>query len=612
MDDDGGTSDPHTPLTQSVAVTSDAPDRRGRSWKTALVCGIYVALSFAFFRHAWSHPTSTMQVGGDQFNFTWLLQWTPQAIVHLHNPLFTNDLNYPFGVNLLTNAGAVGLGVLFAPVTWLFGPVASFNAVETLSLAASAIGGYFFALRWVRWRPAAFIAGLLYGFSPYEIAQTGHINLTFVVLPPLIFLMVHEIVVRQSWPARRAGIVLALLCVLQFFVSSELLFDTVIVGAVGVIVTVAFGRRLIRDKVTYAWRAIAWAVGTGAVLLSYPIAFSLAGPAHISGMIQLVPQGYRADLFGLVVPDLHQQLAPSHLAQVASHYANSTSENGSYLGLTLVLVLAVGAVVLWRLAVVRVAAITAVAAFILSLGSGLVVNSAPGASISGFPLPGWILAKLPLVDNAIPARFSLFCVLLSALVLAVILQHLRDITVPRQSAVPRWALPAAVSVFALFPLYPAPMGGITSTGIPQYFTSSAVDRVPVGSVAVVYPYPSTNYPSATLWQAETHLRYRQPGTTLLVPAADGHLAYSADVSFNRDTKTAQVLIGLLNGQVPGETTALRTTLLGEFARWHVQTFIALPAGTVNPGQAVAFFSWLFGRAPVVSAGAAFTWYHLAT
>jgi hypothetical protein len=609
MDEESGASGRHG---EHLAPRPSTLDPRHRQWKTVLVCALYVALSFLFFRAAWSHPTTTMQVGGDQFNFAWLLQWTPQAIVHLHNPLYTNGLNYPFGVNLLTNAGVVGLGVLFAPVTWLFGPVASFNAVETLSLAASAIGGYFFALRWVRWRPAAFVAGLLYGFSPYEIGQTGHINLTFVVLPPLIFLMVHEVVVRQSWPARRAGIVLALLCVLQFFVSSELLFDTVIVGAVAVVVTVALGRHLIRDKVTYAGRATAWALGTGAVLLSYPIAFSLAGPGHINGMIQLVPQGYRADLFGLIVPDLHQQLAPSHLAQVASHYANSTSENGSYLGLTLLLVLVVGAIVLRRRAAVLVAAVTAIAAFIFSLGSGLVVNSAPGASISGFPLPGWILAKLPLVDNAIPARFSLFCVLLSGLVLAIILEHLRDAIAPRLPSWPHWAAPAGLAVFALFPLFPAPLGGIMSTGVPQFFTSSTVNRIPVGSVAVVYPYPSTNYPSATLWQAVTHLRYRQPGTTLLVPGADGHLAFSADVSFNRDTATARVLIGLLNGQAPTESPALRHTLLGEFHRWHVQTFIALPAGTANPPQAVAFFGWLFGRPPVVSAGAAFTWYHLST
>jgi hypothetical protein len=551
-----------------------------------------------------------MQVGGDQFNFAWLLQWTPQAIIHGHNPLFTNDLNYPYGVNLISNAAAVGLGVLFAPVTWLFGPVASFNTVETLSLATSAVAGYFFALRWVRWRPAAFVAGLLYGFSPYEIAQTGHINLTFVALPPLIFLVVHEVIVRQSWPARRAGIVLGLLCMVQFFISSELLFDTVLVGAAAVIVSLAIGRRSWRDKLPYAWRGAAWAAGTGAVLLAYPVAFSLAGPAHISGMVQLVPQGYRADLLGPVVPDLHQLIAPPHLSQIAGHYAGNSSENGSYLGLTLLLVLAVGTVALWRLTVVRVASVTGAVAFVLSLGSGLVVNSSPPGHISGFPLPGRVLAHIPLLDNALPVRFSLFSALMAGLLLAVVVDQVRERAGTLRGSPLRLAVPAGVAVVALFPLIPAPLAGVGPIGVPLYFTSTAVQRVPVGSVAVVYPYPSTIVPNGALWQAVTGLRYRQPGTTLLVPGADGHLAYSSDVLFNRDTATARVMVALLQGDTVVQTPGLRRSLLDEFRRWHVQTFIALPAGTPNPGQAIGLFTWLFGRPAVASAGATFTWYHL--
>ena len=139
-----------------------------------------------------------------------------------------------------------------------------------------------------------------------------------------------------------------------------------------------------------------------------------------------------------------------------------------------------------------------------------------------------------------------------------------------------------------------------------------MNRIPVGSVAVIYPFPSTIVPNATLWQAVTHLRFRQPGTTLLVPAADGKIAFSGDVSYNRDTVTARTLISLLNGQTVPQTASLRRALRGEFHQWQVRTFVALPAGTPNPGQAIAFFTWLFGQPPVSSAGAAFTWYNLAT
>jgi hypothetical protein len=584
---------------------SGALDSTGRVWKTTLVCAVYVVLSFAFFHQVWRHPTSTMQLGGDQFNFVWYLQSTASALTHLHNPLFSNALNYPYGANLVTDAGVTTLGVLFAPVTWLFGPVASFNAVETLSLATAAIGGYYFALRFVPWRPAAFVCGLLFGFSPYEIAQTGHIHVTFIVLIPLIFLMVHELVVRQSWPVRRAGLVLGLLCVLQFFISSELLFDAVVVGAVAVIVTAYFGRRLIRSKLDYAWRGAAWAAGLSAVLLVYPVLFSVAGPAHIHGPIQLVPQAYRADLLGIVVPDSHLALAPSHYAHIANNYANSATENGSYLGLTLLLILLVGTIALWRLVAVRVIAITGLVAFVFSLGSGLTVNAAPSASINGFPLPERILAELPLLDNAIPARFSLFCALLAGLLLAIVLSQLHDRST---GSLPRASLPFLVAVVALFPLIPAPLAGLSADGVPQYFTTSAVDHIPVGSVAVVYPFPSGTVPNGSLWQAVTGMRFEQPGGDLLVPGANGRIAYSAATGYARDTETAAVLIGMENGQIPARTPALSRALRAELRSWHVRTFLAFPAGTPNPGQAIAFFTWLLGKPPVPSAGGAYAWY----
>jgi hypothetical protein len=156
-----------------------------RSAKTALVCAIYTVLSFAVFHAVWTNnPTSVMLLGGDQFNFAWLLDWTPWAILHGHNPFFTDYLNYPSGVNLLTNTGIIGLGVLFSPVALLFGAVMAYNTSLTLSLALSAIAGYFFALRWVSWRPAAFLAGLLYGFSPYVLGgQVGELNLVFIAVP---------------------------------------------------------------------------------------------------------------------------------------------------------------------------------------------------------------------------------------------------------------------------------------------------------------------------------------------------------------------------------------------------------------------------------------------
>jgi hypothetical protein len=600
------------------------------AWPTLLVIGTYGVLAVAIYWHIWSSdPTTVSELGGDQFGNMWFLQWAPFSLLHGHNPFFSNFANYPFGVNLLTNTSSLFLGALVSPVTLIWGPVAAFNTVSTLALAASATAGYFFVRRWTTWRPAAFVGGLLYGFGPYEIAQSaGHTNLTFAVFPPLILLVVHELAVRQRGHARTWGIVLGLLLTAQFFVSSEVLVSTLVMGAICLVLIAMIGRRHIRSHLHYLLVGAGWTVAVGGILLAYPLWFALRGPGHISGAIQLVPQGYRADLLGPVVPDLNQHFAPAHLAQIAANFANSTTENGSYLGVTLLVILVVGTVVLWRrLVVVRVAAIAGAAAFVLSLGAGLVVTGKPAAGASGFPLPERILTKLPLLSNTIPVRYSLYVELFAALLLGVILDALhaslnsRSLRPRRDHAralhdrtVLAVAFPIVAATVALVPLLPAaPLLGIGPVGTPAYFTSPALKHIPAGSVAVLYPYPSSITPNGQAWQAVAGMHFRMPGGYFLVPGdAGNHIAYSPTLAYTRDTLTAEVLNKLSLGTPPPLTPALRASLLDEFRQWHVRSVIAVPAGTARPAQSIAFFTSLLGKPPVPEAGGAYAWYDLHT
>jgi hypothetical protein len=375
------------------------------------------------------------------------------------------------------------------------------------------------------------------------------------------------------------------------------------------------GFRSIGSHLDFAWKASLWSAGIAGSLLAYPIWFSLRGPAHISGKIQLVPQGYRADLLGPIVPDSRLLIAPTQLANIAGKFANSPKENGSYLGLALLLVLVIGTVLFWRIMAVKVAAIGGASAFVLSLGSGLTVKVAPSTSINGFPLPGRILAELPLLSNAIPARFALFSDLFAAFMLALILERTHAWCLVRFPKA-RWrslAVPGAVAVCTMILLLPAPLVGIGTTGTPSYFTSSALPGIPDGSATVLYPYNSNFVPNPTLWQAIAGLRFRQPGTALLVPGGhDATIAFSQTFAYARTTLTARVLIGMEQGHVPTETPALRTSLLGQFRVWRIQNLVAFPAGTPNPTQTIAFFEWLFGRRPEQGRGGAYGWYGLPT
>jgi hypothetical protein len=396
----------------------------------------------------------------------------------------------------------------------------------------------------------------------------------------------------------------------QFFVSSEILASTLVMTAICLVAVMVIGRRSIASHLHAALIGAAWAAGVSLVLLAYPVWFALRGPGHIDGPIQLVPEAYRADLLGPIVPNLYTWLAPSGLVRVSENFANSTVENGSYLGITLLVTLAIGSIALWRRSpVARVAVVGGIAAFVLSLGGGLVVHHRPGAAISGIPLPERVFAHLPLLSNTIPVRYSMEVALFASLLLAIVLDNVHAALVARRphgsersaaSRGVRIAVPALVAIVCLVPLVPnLPLGSIVDVATPAYFTSVALDAQPAGAVTVLFPYPSAAQPAGQIWQAVANMHFRSPGGYFLVPDGPQHLiGFSADVSYGADTLTARTLVALAAGSPPAETPALRAGLLAQFHRWHVTSVIASPSGVVDPAGAIRFLTWLVGRPPV--------------
>src|SRR5205085_8691189 len=124
------------------------------------------------------------------------------------------------GVNMLNNTTPMLLAVVASPVTVVVGAAASYNLLTTLAFAASAGAAYVLIRRWTSWRPAAFVGGLLYGFSPYMVSVGwAHLFLTFVPWLPLMVLCLDEVLVRQRGSPIRWGLALGLLAIAQFFTS---------------------------------------------------------------------------------------------------------------------------------------------------------------------------------------------------------------------------------------------------------------------------------------------------------------------------------------------------------------------------------------------------------
>ena len=120
---------------------------------------------------------------------------------------------------------SLGLGIASAPVTWLWGPVASLNLIDLLSPPLSALAMFWLLRRWVSWDGAAFVGGLFFGFSPFVLVSLAlaHPNFGMLAPVPLIVGCLDDLFVRHRHPPLRVGAALGLLVAVEFFVSVEVL-----------------------------------------------------------------------------------------------------------------------------------------------------------------------------------------------------------------------------------------------------------------------------------------------------------------------------------------------------------------------------------------------------
>ncbi len=491
------------------------PQRKSWWWGgwQALVCLVlYVAfalLEFGPFTALGSGRMTGPQTP-DQVEEIWYLAWAQYALAHGLNPFFSHLQNYPVGINVLNGTSMMALGVLFSPITTLFGPIVTWNVLLRLAVIVSAFTMCLVLRRWTTWRPAAFLGGLLYGFSGFATSYGGgYLNYVFMPLPPLIFLLLHEILVRQRWRPMRTGLLLGAACGVQYLISSEILVTTLLMGAIGCVVYLIACRRELAAKWPYIRAAMVGGIVAGAVVLAYPVLYTLFGPQHINGVPDPpanLARG-RGDLLGPILPGLNQWIDPGGFFKVTAFrlfVAGAFSSASMYLGLPLVVALVSIVVWLRRIRIVLLAGGLAAVAYVLSLGTPLYIDG----HNTNIPLPFAVLSKLPYFDGLVASRISLFTALFGAGVLAVGFDqayarlkssHALGRLSPDGRVVGAAAICVAVAIVLALPLVPIRQA-TNATPVRPFFTSSSVSAIPSGGVVLVYPYPNPPLASFRVWR----------------------------------------------------------------------------------------------------------------
>ena len=115
----------------------------------------------------------------DAYNFLWTYWWIQKSVVAGHNFYQCDWVLPPTGANLYFHTHVVLPTLLTLPLGMLFGPVAGYNSMILLLLSGAAGVYRTFLRRTFGLRPAAaFVAGAMFGFSPYFVFKThAHVNL---------------------------------------------------------------------------------------------------------------------------------------------------------------------------------------------------------------------------------------------------------------------------------------------------------------------------------------------------------------------------------------------------------------------------------------------------
>ena len=497
-----------------------------------MYAAIALVANFPVFPGDRSHLNSYTNY--DIVQTTWFLAYTPYAILHLHNPFYTDLVNYPTGVNLAQNTGMPLLGLVTAPLTMLVSPVASLNLLRWLAFTLSAYAAYWVFKRIVSWNFAALVGGLLYGISPYMITQGSlHLNLTFVPLPPLILYAVYELVVTQRESARRWGLLLGTFIVAQFFISAEVLATTAIVAFIAIFYLSLLCVREVPRRLPHLLRALPFVALVVVPLLGYPIWYMVHGHAHYTGPAQGYVNVFNADLLGPIVPTLAQLTAPRHLAEIGSNLvagASDLSENGTYLGIPLIGISVYLVVRFWRKLWPLYLSLLISTIFLLSLGPKLIIDGRKWTL--PFNLPFRKMNHLPLLENLLPVRFSLYVLFFVTLLVVLGLDWIHEertseghtgLWLPVRSRhdltgqLVGWIV-TATAVLTLLPAFPYHSYRIR---VNWAESKKGLAIVPTGSRVLAYPYPSVFADTPMLWQALSQMRFKLYGGYVLVPSATG-------------------------------------------------------------------------------------------
>jgi hypothetical protein len=463
-----------------------------------LALALYAAASILFFGRGVLSQLSTAQIGksSDPQLVMWFLAWWPHAIANHLNPFFSQAVFAPAGVNIGWTTGIPILSFMAAPITVWFGPIVSYNV---LCMLCPALAGWatFILCRAVTgaWWPSL-MGGYLFGFSSYMVGQAAAHLAILPVFPIPLFAWWALLGLRGHIRglAVVAGLTLAL--VAQFLCEIEIFATMTMFVAIGAILSLMFTSGDRRQAMLGMLKSLAQSYALTLLLVS-PYLYFLFSSRYRTGPI-IAPLFFSTDVRNFLLPTQAMELGRlKTLEGVTSRFPGNIFESTGYIGLPLALVAAAFARNCWRDAWGKTLVCFTIIAAVLSLGPFLLIG---GQVLS--PAPAGLLLFLPMIDKALPGRFTVYTFLALAVMAAVWLHT---------SKTPRlWrGVVALTIVLSMLPNLSAKFW-TTPLTIPRFFTEGSYRKyLEPGENVLVLPWGDLS--DADLWQLRAGWWFRLAG-----------------------------------------------------------------------------------------------------
>ncbi|WP_298281114.1 hypothetical protein [Acidocella sp.] len=431
---------------------------------------------------------------GDSTAFVWYLGWWPYALSHYLNPFFSTMVWAPQGLNLIWVNCIPVIALLAWPLTRAFGVAVSYDLLTLATPLLNALAAYAFCFALTRRVAAAWFGGFLFAFSSYAMArQNDQLNLSLTAVLPLVAWLVWARFGGRVGRARAVALA-AVLMALEAGISLEIFALGVVFAAY------AWGLAWWRlpERRAALGRMFVDALWVAPVLLVLvaPLIWPMVTGRHDMHLPAAWPDYFSTDPLNFIIPTATTWLGGAWCAPLSHRFAGLVGEQAAYLGVPLV-------VVLWGYLRRR-------GYLAWLLGGVLVASLGPhlwlGGVETGLPMPWAMFHALPLLDNALPARFMLFAALVIAPVGALWLA---------ESGGWRRLLGAGLVVLTL---WPAPRPAVPRPDAPLFAPGRLVSLI--GADQSVLVLPVGFHSSATYWQAQSGFGFRLTSAYLGFPPVE--------------------------------------------------------------------------------------------